>query len=259
MPDVWPSYSPAQMGNLNKDSTHPNPWYPPTEMERFRCAAVPYRILHHSNDPIGPMKPGRNFLEQDPFLDNCRFGAVWGWKIGTILALNDIVNVNQIDANRARFARYCFIVPPYIAMGVSYVCAREVLGNVSKEKDALWTYPAATLAPGTIFGIFKNNFYVGLRVTGFMALFATYWKWNIDLGHVADTPWSLLNFDKHSKLQDYNHETGQYRTQTMPAEGWKGWPFKYNSVKSWWSMTDEPTWKKHVSPEEAEKGPPTNF
>ena len=102
MPDVWPSYSPAQMGNLNKDSTHPNPWYPPTEMERFRCAAVPYRILHHSNDPIGPMKPGRNFLEQDPFLDNCRFGAVWGWKIGTILALNDIVNVNQIDANRAR-------------------------------------------------------------------------------------------------------------------------------------------------------------
>ena len=114
MPDVWPSYSPAQMGNLNKDSTHPNPWYPPTELERFRGGVGPYRIWHNPYDPIGPLKKGKNFLEQDPFLDNCRFGAVLGAKVGIIVAANDIINVNQIDANRARlvytFLGYVFVL-----------------------------------------------------------------------------------------------------------------------------------------------------
>lgn len=258
MPDVYPSFSPAQMGNLNKDSTHPNPWYPPTELERFRGGAVPYRIFHSPFDTIGPLKKGKNFLEDDPFLDNCRFGTMLGFKVGALVALNDIVNVNAIDATRARFARICFIVPPYMAMGLGFVCAREVLGNVSKEKDALWTYPAATVASGTVWGIFKNSFMSGLRVTAFMALFATYWKWNVDLGGVADPAWSMLNRE-HYRVQDYNHETGVHRGQSIEAEGWKGWPFESSSFKNWWSMTDEPSWKKHVSPEEAKKGPPTNF
>ena len=102
MPDVYPSYSPAQMGNLNKDSTHPNPWYPPTEMERFHGISLPYRIFHNPRNPIGPLEKGPNFLEDDPFLDNCRHAAVLGLKVGTVVALNDIVNVNAIDANRAR-------------------------------------------------------------------------------------------------------------------------------------------------------------
>lgn len=102
MPDVYPSFSPAQMGNLNKDSTHPNPWYPPTELERFRGGAVPYRIFHSPYDTIGPLKKGKNFLEDDPFLDNCRFGTMLGFKVGALVALNDIVNVNAIDATRAR-------------------------------------------------------------------------------------------------------------------------------------------------------------
>jgi len=258
MPDVYPSYSPAQMGNLNKDSTHPNPWYPPTELERFRGGVGPYRIWHNPYDPIGPIKKAKIFLEQDPFMDNCRFGAVLGAKVGILVAANDIINVNQIDANRARFARVCFIVPPYMAMGVSFVCAREVLGNVSKEKNALWTYPAAAIAPGTVWGLFKNDFLIGLRMTAMMALFATYWKYNHDMGHVYDVPWSFLNA-VHVKNQDYNHETGLHREQSIEAEGWKGWPFTANSVKNWWTQTDEPSWKKHVSPEEAKRGPPTNF
>jgi len=259
MPDVYPGYSPAQMGNLNKDSTHPNPWYPPTEFERFRGVSLGYRIYHYPYDPIGPLKKGKNFLEDDPFLDNCRWGAVTGFKVGTIMALNDIVNVNQIDANRARFARFCFIVPPYVAMGVSFICAREVLGNVSKGKEALWTYPAAMVAPAIIWGIFKNSFTHGVRFAFLGGLVGTCWKFNLDNGNVLDPFRSAINPSGYVKVQDHNHETGIHREAHIEVDGWKGWPFKVDSVKTWWTPTEEPSWKKHVSPEEAEKGPPTNF
>ena len=95
-------------------------------------------------------------------------------------------------------------------------------------------------------------------MTAVMALFATYWKYNLDRGHVYDLPLSVLNGDR-VKNQDYNHETGIHREQSIEAEGWKGWPFTANSIKTWWAQTDEPSWKKHVSPEEAKRGPPTNF
>lgn len=259
MPDVYPSYSPAQMGNLNKDSTHPNPWYPPTEMERFHGISLPYRIFHNPRNPIGPLEKGPNFLEDDPFLDNCRHAAVLGLKVGTVVALNDIVNVNAIDATRARFARFCFIVPPYPAMTVSFVCAREVFANISKEKDALWTYPAAALAPATVWGIFKNNFQSGFRFAALWGFFAAAWKFNTDTGFVFDPFKSSLNPTGYTWVMDHNHETGIHRDKHIGVEGWKGWPMQIDSVKTWWTPTEEPAWKKHVSPEEAEKGPPTNF
>ena len=102
-----------------------------------------------------------------------------------------------------------------------------------------------------------------MRVTALAAIFATHWKYNLDHGYVYDAPYSILNFNNdYRKNQDYNHETGLHREQTIEGEGWRGWPFKINSKSlsmSWWTQTDEPTWKKHVSPEEAERGPPTNL
>jgi len=259
MPDVYPGYSPAQMGNLNKNSTHPNPWFPPTEFERMRGLSGGYRIFHHPADPIGPIQKRPNFLEDKPFLENLRWGAVKGFQIGTVLAVNDIITVNAIDANRARFARYCFIVPPYIAMGVSWVCARELLGNLSKEKNALWSYPAAMLAPATIWGIFRNSFERGARVAVFGGMAAAAWKWNKDNGEVMDPSHSSFSGNGVHIMKDYDHVNGIFKRHHTDAQGWKGWPFEIDSVKTWWTPTDEPGWKKHVSPEEAKKGPPTNF
>jgi hypothetical protein len=257
MPDVNPGVRPAQMGNLNKDSTHPNPWYPATEYERATGFTPLYRI--YNGDPRGPLTKGYNFIEEDGFLANVRWAAWKGWGFGTILAINDIVNVNRIDAPRARLARYCFIMPPYFAMTVSFICAREVLGNVSKEKNALWTYPAAVIAPGTIWGIFRNSFERGARFTVAGAILAAAWKWNKENGGILVPEGDGFSGTKNYGPQDYDHERGIFRAHNADPQGWKGWPFPIDSFKTWWTPIQEPTWKKHVSPEEAKRGPPTNF
>merc|ERR1712024_415043 len=144
--------------------------------------ATPYRIFHSPNDPIGPVKPLRNFLEQDDLLTNIRWAA---WKvlgIGIVLGLNDIIIVNQIDTLRARWSRMSYIVPPYVAATVSFVCFREALGNISSEKNAPWTYPAACIAPGTIWGILRNSWEHGLRFTLGWGILAATWKWNQQYG-----------------------------------------------------------------------------
>jgi len=257
---------PAQMGNLNKDSTHPNPWYPPTEFERMRGIAYPYRIYHHPMNTIGPLPTLKNFLEEDPLLDKIRWAGFTGLKVGTLVALNDIINVNAIDAPKARFARACFIVPPYMAMGVSFVCAREVLSNMSKQKDAAWIYPMAMIAPATIHGVVKNSFIAGVRATFALGTLAYLYKWNIENGNLLDQWWSSLNSERFrsyeksglGKYQDYNHETGMHRQLHVTHDGWKGWPFRSEKSNNFATPSDEPDWKKHVSPEEAKRGPPAN-
>ena len=101
MPDVWSNAVPAQIGNLNKDSTHPNPWSPPTEHERMMGCFQGYRI--YNGNPKGPLQRGANFLEDDDFLGNIRLSINKGMAFGTLVAVNDIINVNRIDPWRARF------------------------------------------------------------------------------------------------------------------------------------------------------------
>ena len=46
-----------------------------------------------------------------------------------------MVNIRLIEVHfLIRWARMSYIVPPYVAATVSFVCAREALGNVSAEK-----------------------------------------------------------------------------------------------------------------------------
>ena len=110
MPDTKPSvYAtplPAQMGNLNKHSTHPRPWRPPNEWERLYGCGGDYQAYRiHDWAPTGKIERKYTFLEDDPFLDNVRTVAFKSWGIGTIMAYNDIVNVHAIDAPRARYVK----------------------------------------------------------------------------------------------------------------------------------------------------------
>ena len=99
--NISPHWFPHQMGNLNKDSTHPRPWRPPNEYERLCWEYHPYRI--HDWAPTHPVERKYTFLEDDPFLDCVRVIAFKAWGIGSIMAYNDIVNVHSIDAPRARY------------------------------------------------------------------------------------------------------------------------------------------------------------
>lgn len=105
----------TQEGNLNKDSTHPNPWRPPSERERYMAMGhfASYRILNDPRNAAGPIKKGHNFIEEDPFLTNVRWGAFAGFKIGAIVAANDIVNVHSIMGTRARYL-YIFLYLKYV-------------------------------------------------------------------------------------------------------------------------------------------------
>jgi len=250
----------TQEGNLNKDSTHPNPWRPPSERERYMAMGhfASYRILNDPRNAAGPIKKGHNFIEEDPFLTNVRWGAFAGFKIGAIVAANDIVNVHSIMGTRARVARCCYIIPPYVAAGTSWILAREFLGNFGQEKNGLWSYPVAVAAPATIWGIFKNSIESGLRFFVFGGLAAAAYKFNKDKGHVFQPEDSFFAGGKEF-IKDHDHLHDRHRISHADVDGWQGWPFKIDSVKTWWTPVDEPTWKKHVSPEEANKGPPTNF
>ena len=110
MPDTKPSvYAtplPAQMGNLNKHSTHPRPFRPPNEWERLYGCGGDYQAYRiHDWAPTEKIQRKYTFLEDDPFLDNVRTVAFKSWGIGTVMAYNDIVNVHAIDAPRARYVK----------------------------------------------------------------------------------------------------------------------------------------------------------
>ena len=102
-PSPWPKWYNAQLGNLNKDSTHPNPWYPPTQWERIAGVSVPYRIHRDSRITPEPLKPLRNFLEEDDLINNIGWAARKGFVLGLAFAVNDILIINNIDTRRARF------------------------------------------------------------------------------------------------------------------------------------------------------------
>ena len=132
----------------------------------------------------------------------------------------------------------------------------EQLGFI---KNAVWTYPAAVLAPATIWGIFKNSVERGIRFGLLWSVIATAWKWNKENGLILIPERFAIAGNKGYGPRDYDIENQVIRQHHPNPEGWKGWPFPVDSVKTWWTPTVEPTWKKHVSPEEAKRGPPTNF
>lgn len=72
-----------------------------------------YRILNDPKDGPGPIKKGHNFIEEDPFLTNVRWGAFTGFKIGAVVAANDIINVHSIMGTRARYL-YMFSYLKYV-------------------------------------------------------------------------------------------------------------------------------------------------
>lgn len=260
MAPVWPTWRDTQEGNLNKDSTHPNPWRPPTQWCRWAPASYqPYRI--YRGNPEGPVKPAHNFLEDDPFLDNVRIVGTKSFLFGTAYAANDIIVLNRIDAPRAQLARYFFVMPPFIAIGLTYISAREILGNLSTKKNDTWTYGVATLAPATIWGIFKNSVLSGTRFFMFGAIFAIAYKTNKDVGDLGGNPLQEMALP-------YDPEKGTAMPKSWDALGWKGtqspWggiaaPGERSGILSWFTPNIEPEWKKHVSEEEATKGPPTNY
>jgi len=259
----YPSWKKPQMGNLNKDSTHPNPWYPPNQYQRMVGFAVPYKIFNGPlYQPEALKKPLRNWLEEDDLISSCWWAAQKSFLFGCAAAANDILVVNSIDTTGARIARFCYVVPPYVAMGISFVCAREALGNMSKEKNASWTYPAACIAPGAIYGITRNNFGRGIRFTLFSAVLAAMWKWNSDYGGMLNIG-VLAGQDTYTGQSDWytdiDHGKNKYKEMNAWGQGWRGWPFRIEDRSNWWTPREEPDWKKHVSPEEAERGPPTNL
>jgi hypothetical protein len=68
-----------ELVNLNKDSTHPNPWKPRTMYERHTIFWQPYKIYKGWPEDI---KPLYNPLAQDPFWSKIGVAAWKGFVIG---------------------------------------------------------------------------------------------------------------------------------------------------------------------------------
>jgi hypothetical protein len=47
--------------------------------------------------------------------------------VGSGLALSDVLVISQVEGLKAQLARYLFLMPPYMAMPISYIATRYML------------------------------------------------------------------------------------------------------------------------------------
>ena len=72
--------------NLNKDSTHPKPWRPPTDWDHLLRIYDPYPIFTKTGPQF--FKRKHNWIEDDPFMTNLAYSAKKGFGFGKTCPLS---------------------------------------------------------------------------------------------------------------------------------------------------------------------------
>jgi hypothetical protein len=76
---------------------------------------------------------------------------------GLVVSYVDLVFVTQSRNMRTNIARFLYLTPPVMTLPMAYITSREVLGSAFGE-DKIWTYAAAAVPPGCIWGAFSKYF-----------------------------------------------------------------------------------------------------
>lgn len=91
---------------------------------------------------------------------------------GLFVSWMDAIYLTQSRSIKTTMARFLYLTPPVMALPVSYIVAREVLDKVPGDKgpnERWWPYLGASLAPAAIWGVFRNNFFIGMRMYFYIA------------------------------------------------------------------------------------------
>ena len=142
--------------NLNKDSTHPNPYRPPSALDQFHgMHHNAYKIYRHPmEDKLLVPNPNINPLISGTFLDRILNSTWKGFVIGTFASCMDMVFIQQSVSLKTNIARWLYITPPIMMMPVSYTMTQELLGRHLGDRHL--TYSLSSLAPAMIWGFFSE-------------------------------------------------------------------------------------------------------
>jgi len=138
--------------NLNKDSTHPKPWRPPTDWDHLMRIYDPYPIFTKTGPQF--FKRKHNWIEDDPFMTNFLYFAKKGFGFGVLAAAIDHTQYSKMQGAKQQIMRATYVALPVMSMFVSYGCMREFSANImerfGKKRDNNWTYVAAAMGPSSV-------------------------------------------------------------------------------------------------------------
>jgi len=209
--------------NLNKNSTHPNPWKPPSMFDQWSGQyTAAYKIYRPRCE--------ENFMKPDPTKNGIKNGAfserfgLWtyrGFVIGLAVSYLDIVFITQSRNVRTNIARILYLTPPVMTLPMAYLTTREVLGTTFGENQ-VWTYAAAAVPPAAIWASFRKRFRSGVWVGLAFALYGVVQKSNEDLGGEIFGKTKPDSFDKERPLGVWkNRHSLQSWTEADPGPYWK--------------------------------------
>lgn len=147
-------------GNLNMNSTHPNPWRPPTQFDGSMLLWQPWRIFNGSPTHLRPNR--RNYLVEGSISNRLAKSFVVGTAAGGIFCLPDILAEDR--SPKIKVARTFYFVGPIVAATVGWVAVRELLALYSGRKDPWYSFIGASAYSGALFGYFHKNFSIGYLI-----------------------------------------------------------------------------------------------
>jgi hypothetical protein len=211
---------------LNRDSTHPNPWRPPNDMQKLMHIYYPDNIYKGYRKEF---KPTSNWFNDNSLSWKLYIGFKKGFVIGATLSAIEIYTYQKDKTPRAMLGRVLYTTIPMTSFFMSYVATLELSKSVFEknglDKNSNWTYALATLAPATIWSTWKTV-RGGCHVVFFGSIFGGLYNELKQMGYDVfnSDPWRL----------------GQNEVNSMnPADGWKWKGFSHYD-----KYDDGPQWKK---------------
>ena len=169
--------------NFNKDSTHPNPWKPPSRMDQFNCyRSNDYKIWKPDFEKIFMRPdPSKNIITHGPFGDRLATAAWRGFIGGLALSYVDVIFMSGAVTISGHLARFLYLTPPVMAVPVTYLVSKEALTSVT-GKDGIFTYTFAAIPPSLLWGAFRNSAKATFLPFAFLASIGIWSKMNEESG-----------------------------------------------------------------------------
>jgi len=255
--------------NLNADSTHPNPWRPPTW---FECAVPDFRPDLNLTTWMQPALIKQDlWFEQKELSEKLTWYGIRAGLLGNVFATWDLLTrpSSQALTIPGKVARWGYLVSPYVAMSTSFIATHHLLNKNSKKPNEPWIYGASWLPSSAIWGAYKRSVGSFVRSTALGVPLLMLIKKCFDMG----VGFNSLAFKAYNE-ETYGHgmsstandpRHGFAKTRYDWANNWQSmenpqWPVR-NFDKDFWEKEWElePSWKKHLPAEDRNKGPATGL
>ena len=143
--------------NLNKDSTHPNPWKPPQAIDQLTSRYFAnYQIYHHpKSETVFRNDPTKNMVSDGSLFNRIAIWGSRGFAVGCFFSYCDIMFFTQSISWKTNVARFLYITPPTTVLAPAYIVTREVVSGLAGQ-EKLWPYVASALAPAGLWGTFRK-------------------------------------------------------------------------------------------------------